>query len=102
MRSGLGWLLIPVFACGRLAARALAARVAERAQLLDLGPEERRNLAIAPVGSLAIAIVVNAQLLYPSESIRDAVVAVVGGALLTEVIVQMGRRRSVEPQGEKA
>jgi Kef-type K+ transport system membrane component KefB len=93
MRSGLGWLLIPVFACGRLAARALAARVAHRAQLLDLGPEERRNLAIAPVGSLAIAIVVNAQLLYPSESIRDATVAVVGGALLTEAIVQTIRRR---------
>jgi hypothetical protein len=96
-RSGLGWLLIPVFAGGRLAARALAARVANRAQLLELDADERRNLAIAPVGSLAIAIVVNAQLLYPSESIRDAVVAVVGGALLTEAIVQLSRRKGTAP-----
>ena len=97
--SSLGWALIPAFAGARLVMRAVAAWTARSAQLLDLGPLESRTLAIAPIGSLAIAIVVNAQLLYPSDSIRGAVVAVVGGALITEVLVQAARRR--EPGAQR-
>ena len=55
-------------------------------------------MAVAPVGSLAIAIVVNAQLLYPGGSIADAVVAVVGGALVTEALVHAVRRGRPAPR----
>jgi len=65
---------------------------------LDLDPDARRVIAVAPVGSLAIAIVVNAQLLYPGGSIADAVVAVVGGALVTEALVHAVRRGRAGPR----
>ncbi|WP_242371299.1 cation:proton antiporter [Anaeromyxobacter sp. SG26] len=103
-RSVTGWLLIPVFVGARLLGRWAGARVAVRMGALDLDAGARRVVIVAPVGSLAIAIVVNAQLLYPGGSIADAVVAVVGGALATEALVHtFGRGRiapAPEPRGE--
>jgi hypothetical protein len=49
-------------------------------------------LTISPIGALAIAIVVNAQLLYPGGSIELIVSAVIGGGILTEVFVQLATR----------
>jgi hypothetical protein len=99
IRSGVGWALIPVFAGVRLGARAVATRLGRAARVLDLDRFETRVLTVAPVGSLAIAIVVSSQLLYPSGSMRDAVVAVVGGALVTEGLVQAVRRRGAARLG---
>jgi hypothetical protein len=84
-----GWLLIPVFMASRLIGKRVGANLAARGTELRLGLEEREALAVAPMGPLAIAIVVNAQLLYPGGSISLIASAVIGGAILTEVVVQL-------------
>ena len=97
-RSVTGWLLIPVFVSARVLGRWAGAKAAFRIGALDLDEGARRVIAVAPVGSLAIAIVVNAQLLYPGGSIADAVVAVVGGALVTEALVHAVHRGRPAPR----
>jgi hypothetical protein len=87
-----GWLLMPVFAAMRLAGKWLAAYLAERIGL-QIGAEERETLSLSPIGALSIAIVINAQLLYPGGSISLIVSAVIGGGILTEVLLQFLSRR---------
>lgn len=84
-----GWILVPVFTASRLIGKRLGANLAARGTELPLSLEEREALAVSPMGPLAIAIVVNAQLLYPGGSISLIASAVVGGAILTEVVVQL-------------
>ena len=87
-----GWLLMPIFAGMRLGGKWLAAYLAGRIGLA-LGPDEREALALSPIGALSIAIVINAQLLYPGGSISLIVSAVIGGAILTEVLLQFLSRK---------
>lgn len=87
-----GWLLMPIFAGMRLGGKWLAAYLAGRIGL-SLGPDEREALALSPIGALSIAIVINAQLLYPGGSISLIVSAVIGGAILTEVLLQFLSRK---------
>jgi hypothetical protein len=88
-----GWLLMPVFMALRFIGKALATYLADRQGVLALEPQERDGLSIAPIGPLAIAIVVNAQMLYPGGSISRVVSGVIGGAILTEIAVQWQSRR---------
>lgn len=88
-----GWALMPIFASARLAGKWLAAAIATRYGGLPLTAEESQALAVSPLGALAIAIVVNAQLLYPGGTISLVVSAVIGGGVLTEVFVQLASRR---------
>lgn len=88
-----GWLLMPVFMAMRLLGKWLGTTLGLRSGELRLESAERRALAMPPLGSLAIAIVVNAQLLYPGGSISLIVSAVIGGGVLTEVFVQLWNRR---------
>jgi len=90
----LGWVLVPVFTFARLLGKWLGTRVGLFHSDLQLVAEERQVLAVSPMGPLAIAIVVNAQLLYPGGSISPIVAAVIGGAVLTEIIVQLVSRRT--------
>lgn len=84
-----GWALVPVFAVARLGGKWIAVRIASQRGGLDaLSDEERDAISLAPLGPLAIAIVVNAQVLYPGGSISRIVSAVIGGAILTEIAVQ--------------
>jgi hypothetical protein len=86
---------MPVFAASRLLGKQIAARVAATRRDLPVTAEESRALSISPIGSLAIAIVVSAQLLYPGGSVSLIVSAVMGGSVLTEIFVQLvGRTRS--------
>lgn len=90
-----GWVLVPVFVTARLAGKWMATRIWNAASDFDLSVAERNALVFAPIGSLAIAIVVNAQLLYPGGSISLIVSAVIGGAIVTEIVIQLiGRRRA--------
>jgi hypothetical protein len=84
-----GWLLVPVFAATRLIGKRVGANAAARGPALRFGPAVREALAVAPMGPLAIAIVVNAQLLYPGGSVSLIASAVIGGAVVTEVLVQL-------------
>lgn len=88
-----GWILLPVFVGGRLAGKGIGARISHRRRGLRLPAQEERALVVAPVGSLAVAIVLDSQLLYAGGSISAIVVAVVGGSLVTEGLVQFFYRR---------
>ncbi len=94
-----GWVLVPVFTFARLIGKSLGTRLGLFHSDLKLAMEERQVLAVSPMGPLAIAIVVNAQLLYPGGSISLIVAAVIGGAVLTEIIVQLVSRRTIAAQG---
>jgi Kef-type K+ transport system membrane component KefB len=87
-----GWLLMPVFMALRLAGKWLGTALALGHAELDLDADERRAIAMPPLGPLAIAIVTNALLLYPGGSISLIVSAVLGGAVLTEVFLQLSNR----------
>jgi Kef-type K+ transport system membrane component KefB len=91
-----GWVLMPVFCAARLAGKALAASIGARRPGVLAGSEERRALAISPVGAPAIAIVISARLLYPDASISLVVSSVLGGSVLTEVFVQVAARRAIK------
>jgi Kef-type K+ transport system membrane component KefB len=84
-----GWLLVPVFMSTRLIGKRVGASLAARGTDSGIGLDEREALAVAPMAPLAIAIVVNAQLLYPGGSVSLIASAVIGGAILTEVVVQL-------------
>lgn len=90
-----GWALVPVFTGARLLGKRAGAGFAARFSGLSISDAERRALAVAPIGPLAIAIVVNAQLLYPGGSISPIVASVIVGGMLTEIVVQLLNRRRV-------
>jgi Kef-type K+ transport system membrane component KefB len=92
-----GWLLLGLFVVGRLSGKAIGVHLANGDdQVLDA--RERRVLAVGPIGALSIAIVVNAQDLYPAPSISWIVTAVIGGAFLGEVLVQFALTRALSPR----
>ncbi len=96
-----GWLLMPVFMAARLAGKWLATSRTFGDERFALSVEERNALAIAPIGSLAVAIVINAQLLYPGGSISLIVSAVIGGGVLTEIFVQLAGRRMLRARRDE-
>jgi hypothetical protein len=83
-----------VFTFARLFGKRVGVELGLRQSALELSSEQKQALSIAPVGTLAIAIVVNAQLLYPGGSISPIVAAVIVGAIATEMIVQLVSRRT--------
>lgn len=87
-----GWLLMLVFVAARLVGKWLAAAAVRREDLAGLGTADQRTLAIAPMGSLSVAIIVNAQDLYFGRTVPWSVTAIIGGAILTEVVVQLAAR----------
>ena len=96
--DGRGWLLLAAFLIARVGGRWLGARsarqlpAANRPPSLDATPDH--ELVLAPMGQLAIALVVTAQTLYESPAIRATVTAVIGGSILSEIFCRIGARRS--------
>ena len=89
-----GWALLGLFVVGRMSGKVIGVRLASgHEQLLDA--RERRVLGAGPIGALSIAIVVNAQDLYPAPTISWIVTAVIGGAFLSELLVQAVLARSL-------
>ena len=89
-----GWALVLLFVPARLFGKWLALRLCRQEVPSGLSNEERRGLIFSPMGALSIAIVVNAQDLYVGPVISWMVTAVIGGAIVTEVIVQIASRRN--------
>ena len=89
-----GWALLVVFVPARLFGKWLAVRICRTEVPSGLSFEEQRSLIFSPMGALSIAIVVNAQDLYYGSVISWMVTAVIGGAIVTEIIVQLVSRRS--------
>ena len=90
----------------RLLGRLIAARWARWRGLLGASPAQQgqvsRALVSAPIGAMSIAIVVNVQTLYPGRAVPLMVTTVVGGALLSEALVQLLFRANREASGEPA
>lgn len=83
------WTLMVAFVVARIVGKWLGTRVGAATAQLPLARDARKALIVAPMGALSIAIVVNASMLYPHVWASALVTAVVGGAIVTEVIVQL-------------
>jgi Kef-type K+ transport system membrane component KefB len=88
-----GWALMVIFVAARLLGKWLAVILCRKHVPGGLSRDEQRSLVFSPIGALSIAIVVNAQDLYFGAAVSWMVTAVIGGAIVTEVIVQIASRR---------
>ena len=88
-----------LFVPARLFGKWLAVRACRKELPSELSLEEQRSLIFSPMGALSIAIVVNAQDLYFGSTVSWMVTAVIGGAIVTEVIVQIASRRNALEEG---
>jgi hypothetical protein len=88
-----GWVLMAVFVAGRFASKWLAASLLEKFWVRDLTGAERRTLIGAPMGALSVAIVVSAQDLFSGPTVGWIVTAVIGGAIVMEIALQLAARR---------
>jgi Kef-type K+ transport system membrane component KefB len=89
-----GWALMVLFVGARLLGKWLAVIFCRKRVPGGLSADEQRSLIFSPIGALSIAIVVNAQDLYFGATVSWMVTAVIGGAIVTEVIVQVASRRN--------
>ncbi|RMH44521.1 MAG: hypothetical protein D6689_02185 [Deltaproteobacteria bacterium] len=84
-----GWALVPVFVGARLVGKA-AGRAASARAVRRRGDEPAGDRAIvAPLSVLSIALVVSVRGLYAGETISWLVTAVVGAAIVSEILVQL-------------
>jgi hypothetical protein len=96
-----GWVLLLLFVAGRLVGKVLGVFLSQQSRLgeqlhIELGGlshEERVRIALAPMGALAIAIVVSAQDLYVGSTVSWMVTTVIGGAVATEIVTQLILRK---------
>ena len=86
------WVIAGIFIVARLAGKQLALRVGARGRLIDLPREARGVLAFEPVGAFAIAVIITGRDLYPDGSTPGLLTAVIGGAVLNEIISQLWLR----------
>lgn len=93
-----GWALMLVFILSRVLSKWFASDLVRRIGVKDMTADERRASAWAPMGALSVAIVVSAQDLYSGPTISWIVTAVVAGALLSEVGLQIAARRARQPR----
>jgi hypothetical protein len=89
-----GWALMVLFVLARLLGKWLAVVICRKRVPGGLSRDEQRSLIFSPIGALSIAIIVNAQDLYFGSAVSWMVTAVIGGAIVTEIIVQVASRRT--------
>jgi hypothetical protein len=100
-----GWTLMVLFLVARLFGKWISVRMCERRAVSFFSASERTSLVFGPIGALSIAIVVNAQDLYSGPAVPWMITAVVGGAIVTELIVQISalwHRRTRDEMFEQA
>ena len=84
-----GWVLVPLFAIGRVVGKwtGVLASKSVLGSLLPAGFVDQRQL-VQPMSGLSIALVVSVGSLYRDPGLSWVVTAVIGGAIVTEVLVQ--------------
>lgn len=85
-----GWALVPVLVGARIAGKWLGI-TASRAVVAGTMPEsfvEKRQL-VTPLSSFSIALVVSVEVMQESRNLPWVLTAVIGGALLTEIVAQL-------------
>lgn len=86
-----GWLLAPVFVLARVGGKIVGAHLAKLAGPKGLPDAGTLGLALSPQSSVAIATVVSYSTLFRDRggsSIPWLLTGIIGGALLTELVVQ--------------
>ena len=87
-----GWMIMLLIVAGTILGRSLAWEVCRRRHVFVPPDDEKRRLTLAPLGALAVAVAVNAQLLYYGPAIPWLVVGVIGASIVTEILVQFSAR----------
>jgi Kef-type K+ transport system membrane component KefB len=87
-----GWALMPVFVASRYVGLWLGLRLARRHQPDAAARIRPRPILVAPLSVVAIAVVVNVQTLYQGPTVPIMLTAVIGGALLAELIATLADR----------
>jgi xanthosine utilization system XapX-like protein len=99
-----GWVLVPLFVAGRAIGKwtgVIAAKTAVGA-LLPSGFADQRAL-ITPMSGLSIALVISVDNLHADPGLPWIITAVVGGSLVTEILIHRERASAVpEPVGEQS
>ena len=84
-----GWVLMPCFVASRFVGKWIGTVAGKRAlQAEGARHATERREVITPLSSLSIAIVVGVQIMYAGTAIPWLMTAVLGGAIVTEVLVQ--------------
>jgi Kef-type K+ transport system membrane component KefB len=94
-----GWVLVPLFVAGRTLGKwtgVLAAKTAVGA-LLPSNFADQRQL-FTPLSSLSIALVISVESLYKDTGLPWIVTAVIGGAIVSEVLVQRSSSEDAAPR----
>jgi Kef-type K+ transport system membrane component KefB len=84
-----GWVLAPLFVAGRMIGKyggVLASKTAV-GEVLPAGFADDRQI-VTPMSGLSIALVISVQSLSPDAGLPWVVTAVIGGAILNEILVQ--------------
>lgn len=97
-----GWALMVLFVAARLLGKWVSVVLCRKSLPGGISREEEQTLIYSPLGALSIAMVVSAQDLYFGPAVSWIVTAVIGAAVVTEVIVQFAFRRitTAEPVTE--
>jgi Kef-type K+ transport system membrane component KefB len=83
-----GWALVPLFVAGRVIGKwtgVIASKTALGATLPSAFVDQRQ--LVTPMSGLAIALVISLESLYHDEGIPWIVTAVIGGSIVTELLV---------------
>ena len=83
-----GWALVPLFVAGRVIGKwtgVLASKTVVGASLPSAYVDQRS--LVTPMSGLSIALVISVESLYHDEGIPWIVTAVIGGSMLTELLV---------------
>jgi len=97
-----GWALLIAFITSRLLGKQIGATALEMNTRTQIPDQDLRGMAFSPMGALAIAIAISAQDLYPSITAAWVVTAVIGGAIASELLVQILGRGASAPVKEES
>nr|PZN26387.1 MAG: hypothetical protein DIU78_07865 [Pseudomonadota bacterium] len=96
-----GWALVPVFLASRYLGLAIGRAFALRREPAAATELRPASPLVAPLSIVAIAVVVSVRILYEGPVVSVLITAVIGSALMAELIaalaerrVRMGRRRA--------
>jgi hypothetical protein len=87
-----GWVLMMFFVATRTLANFASSWALGKWAVRDLSQIERRALTAAPMGALSVAIVISAQDLYSGTTVPWIVTALIMGALVNEMGLQIAMR----------
>ncbi len=99
-----GWALVPLFVAGRVLGKWSGVMAAKTAVggFLPASFADQRSW-VTPLSGLSIALVISVQALYHDQGLRWIVTAVIGGSLLTELLISRsgGDDEPAEPEGPR-